>query len=89
MLFRSGHPVRSLKTAFSRGYAKVEYTDISDEDLEAMAVGTLRAAVVDGDPKRGCFLAGQISGMVNQEQPAAEMIAEIMEQAGRLLGTQF
>ena len=86
---RLGHPVRSLKTAFSRGYAKVEYTDISDEDLEAMAVGTLRAAVVDGDPKRGCFLAGQISGMVNQEQPAAEMIAEIMEQAGRLLGTQF
>ena len=86
---RLGHPVRSLKTAFSRGYAKVEYTDISDEDLEAMAVGTLRAAVVDGDPKRGCFLAGQISGMVNQEQPAAEMIAEIMEQAGKLLGRQF
>lgn len=54
-----------------------------------MAVGTLRAAVVDGDPKRGCFLAGQISGMVNKEQPAAEMIAEIMEQAGSLLGTQF
>ena len=82
---RLGHPVRSLKSAFSRAYAKVEYTDISDEDLEAMAVGTLRAAVVDGDPKRGCFLAGQISGMVNKEQPAAEMIAEIMQQAEALL----
>ena len=82
---RLGHPVRSLKSAFSRAYAKVEYTDISDEDLEAMAVGTLRAAVVDGDPKRGCFLAGQISGMVNKEQPAAEIIAEIMQQAEALL----
>jgi enoyl-[acyl-carrier protein] reductase II len=82
---RLGHPVRSLKSAFSRAYAKAEYTDISDEDLEAMAVGTLRAAVVDGDPKRGCFLAGQISGMVNKEQPAAEIIAEIMQQAEALL----
>lgn len=82
---RLGHPVRSLKTAFSRAYAKAEYTDISDEDLEAMAVGTLRAAVVDGDAKRGCFLAGQISGMVNREQPAAEIVAEIMAEAEALL----
>ena len=83
---RLGHPVRSLKSAFSRAYAKAEYTDISDEALEAMAVGSLRAAVKDGDPKKGCFLAGQISGLVSKEQPAAEMIAEIMAQAEALLG---
>ncbi|MCR5307266.1 MAG: nitronate monooxygenase [Oscillospiraceae bacterium] len=82
---RLGHPVRSLKTAFSRAYAKAEYTDISDEDLEAMAVGTLRAAVADGDAKKGCFLAGQISGMVSREQPAAEIVAEIMTEAEALL----
>ena len=82
---RLGHPVRSLKTAFSRAYAKAEYTDISDEDLEAMAVGTLRAAVVDGDAKKGCFLAGQVSGMVGREQPAAEIVAEIMAEAEALL----
>lgn len=86
---RLGHPVRSLKSAFSREYAKVEYTDISDEALEKMAMGTLYAAVVEGDPKRGCFLAGQISGMVKKEQPAADMIAEIMELAEALLGQQF
>jgi enoyl-[acyl-carrier protein] reductase II len=83
---RLGHPVRSLKTPFSRAYAKAEYTDISDEDLEAMAVGSLRAAVVDGDAKKGCYLAGQISGLVEKEQPAAEMIAEIMQGAEALLG---
>lgn len=86
---RLGHPVRSLKSAFSREYAKVEYTDISDEALEKMAMGTLYAAVVEGDPKRGCFLAGQISGMVKKEQPAADMIAEIVELAEALLGQQF
>ena len=82
---RLGHPVRSLKTAFSRAYAKAEYTDISDEDLEAMAVGTLRAAVADGDAKKGCFLAGQVSGMISREQPAAEIVAEIMAEAETLL----
>lgn len=86
---RLGHPVRSLKSAFSREYAKVEYTDISDEALEKMAMGTLYAAVVEGDPKRGCFLAGQVAGMVKKEQSAAEMISEIMEMAGELLGQQF
>ena len=74
---RLGHPVRSIKTAFSRNYAKLEYTDISNDELEALAVGTLRAAVVDGDEKKGCFLAGQISGLVNKEQSAKEIIEEI------------
>lgn len=83
---RLGHPVRSIKSPFSRAYAKAEYTDISDEELEQMAVGTLRAAVVDGDAKRGCFLAGQVSGMVTKEQPAAEIVAEIVQGAEKLLG---
>ena len=82
---RLGHPVRSLKSPFSRAYAKAEYTDISDDELENMAVGTLRAAVVDGDEKKGCFLAGQISGMVNKEETAAEMITEIFNDAENIL----
>lgn len=82
---RLGHPVRSIKSPFSRAYAKAEYSSISDEELEQMAVGTLRAAVVDGDEKRGCFLAGQISGMVNKEQPAKEIIEEIFAQAEDIL----
>lgn len=82
---RLGHPVRSLKSPFSRAYAKAEYSSISDEELEQMAVGTLRAAVVDGDEKRGCFLAGQISGMVNKEQSVREMIEEIFSQTEDIL----
>lgn len=78
---RLGHPVRSLKTPFSRGYQKAEYTSISDDELEMMAVGSLRAAVVDGDSKKGCFLAGQISGLVNKEQSASEIIEEIVSEA--------
>ncbi len=82
---RLGHPVRSLKTPFSRGYAKAEYTDITDDELENMAVGSLWAAVLDGDSKKGCFLAGQISGMVNKEQYASEIVKEIIDEAEIIL----
>ncbi|MBO5256608.1 MAG: nitronate monooxygenase [Clostridia bacterium] len=82
---RLGHPVRSLKTPYSRNYAKQEYTDISAEDLEALGVGSLRKAAVDGDEKEGCYIAGQIAGMVNREQTAAEIIEEIMAQTEQVL----
>ena len=82
---RLGHPVRSLKSPFSRAYAKAEYTDISNDDLEKMGVGSLRKAVADGDEKGGCFLAGQISGMVKEEQSAEDIINDIMTGAEKAL----
>ena len=82
---RLGHPVRSLKSPFSRGYAKLEYTDISDEELELKAVDSLRAAVADGDTQKGCFLAGQISGLVNKEEHASEIISGIFAEAENIL----
>lgn len=82
---RLGHPVRSLKSPFSRAYAKAEYSDISDEELESMAVGSLKAAVCDGDEKKGSFLAGQISGLIKQEQPAAQIIAQMFDGAEIIL----
>jgi enoyl-[acyl-carrier protein] reductase II len=82
---RLGHPVRSLKTPFSRAYFKAEYSGISDEELEAMGVGSLRLAAVEGDAERGCFLAGQVAGMIKKQQPAAEIIHEIFEEAETVL----
>lgn len=83
---RLGHPVRSLKTPFSRQYAKMEYdASVSDEVLETMAGGALRLAAVEGDETKGCFLAGQIAAMVKKEQPAAEIIREIFEEAETVL----
>ena len=76
---------RSLKSPFSKRYFAAEYSSISDEELERMAVGTLRAAVIDGDPENGCFLAGQISGMVNREQTCKDIIEEIFEQTEKVL----
>lgn len=76
---RLGHPVRSLKTAFSREYyAKEHDRNVSDDQMKGMSSGALRLAVVEGDTKKGCFLAGQIAGLVKKEQSAAEIIADLM-----------
>ena len=82
---RLGHPVRSLRTQFARGYAKAEYGGMPDDELEALASGALRLAVQEGDLEKGCFLSGQVAALVKKEQPAAEIIKEVMEEAEPLL----
>jgi len=82
---RLGHPIRSLKTPFSREYAKAEYSDISDEDLEKMGEGTVRLAVQEGDVSGGTFLAGQAAAMISKEQSAEEIVKEICEEAENCL----
>ena len=82
---RLGHPVRSLRTSFARSYARREFGGASDEELDAMATGSMRLAVQEGDAERGCFLSGQIAAMVNRTQPAAEIIRDVVEGAEPIL----
>ncbi|MBQ8833542.1 MAG: enoyl-[Oscillospiraceae bacterium] len=82
---RLGHPVRSLRTQFARNYSKAEYGGMPDDELENLAVGALRLAVQEGDNEKGCFLSGQIAAMVSQEQPAADIVREVMEEAEPIL----
>ena len=84
---RLGHPVRSLRTPFARDYAKAEYGGMPDDKLEALGAGALRLAVQEGDKARGCFLAGQAAAMVKEEQPAADIILEVMEEAQTVLAS--
>lgn len=84
---RLGHPVRSIKNAFTREYLKQEYnSQISDEELEQLGVGALRRAARQGDVSGGCVLAGQVASMVKQEQTAKEIIEDLFTQAEKVLG---
>ncbi|HWP51932.1 MAG TPA: enoyl-[acyl-carrier-protein] reductase FabK [Clostridia bacterium] len=83
---RLGHPVRCLKTPFSREIMKLEADgSISVEALEAKGVGALRRAVQEGDLEGGTFMAGQIAGMMKKEQSCADIITEMMSEAESLL----
>ncbi len=54
-------------------------------DIEHFWAGALRRAVIDGDVENGSLMAGQSVGMVTQEQTAAEIIAELREQAAQAI----
>lgn len=74
------------ENGFSRHFSIYEYSqEATAESVAELGVGALRKAAVEGDTRNGCFLAGQISGMVSKEQPAAEMIAEMFAQAEDIL----
>ena len=87
-----GHPVRSLKTLFSRNFAKMENDpNITSEEILAFGGGALRKAVKKGDAN-GSYMAGESAGMVKNIEPAAEIVKDIIlgaekvitETAGRL-----
>ena len=82
----TGHPVRSLRNKMTKEYLRLEKEGADFMELEKLTLGSLRNAVIDGDVVNGTVMAGQIAGMVKQEQSCSEIIQEIMEQAGKLLG---
>ena len=57
-------------------------------EIEHYWAGALRRAVVDGDVEQGSLMAGQSVGMVGKEQPAAEIMAELMDQAAAALAAR-
>lgn len=83
---RSGHPIRALKSPMTRRYAEWEYdSSIDDEALTALRAGALRKAVTEGSEAEGYFMAGQVAGMLKNEESAAEIIHSIVQEAESLL----
>ncbi|MDD4125498.1 MAG: nitronate monooxygenase [Eubacteriales bacterium] len=81
-----GNTCRCIKNPFARNFLKMEYKpETTAEDVASLGIGALRKAAVEGDVKDGCFLAGQISGLVNREQTAAEIIAKITGECEALM----
>ena len=49
--------------------------------IEHYWAGALKRAVIDGDVERGSVMAGQSVGMVKREEPVAEIITELVDEA--------
>ena len=84
MLFRSGrstgHPVRIIKNKLARKILSLEKQNAPEEEINELCTGTLAAAVRDGDADNGNIMSGQIAGLVNKEQSAAEIIEEMFKE---------
>ena len=86
-------PVRALANAASARFVqhqaammrKVAAGELSREQaqlgIEHFWAGALRRAVIEGDVENGSVMAGQSVGMVTAEQPAGEIIGELVSQA--------
>lgn len=79
----TGHPVRVLKNKLSRQMLELEKTQ-DLEEFERLGTGALSRAVLQGDVDHGSVMSGQIAGLVNKEQPAAEIIREMFEEAEKI-----
>lgn len=82
---RLGDAVRSLKTPFSKQFAKMEASGVPDDEIRAFGTGSLRKAVFDGDLSGGSFLAGEVAGMITHTEPAAAIVDDIINGAEKLI----
>ena len=93
-------PVRALKNREMENFAakQREVAQRLDEGAIEMAeaqlqiehywAGALRRAVIDGDVESGSVMAGQSVGMVNREEPVADIIQELVDEAAAALGSR-
>lgn len=73
-----GHPVRSIKTPFSKKFAKMEADPSTNpEEILAFGSGALRKAVQEGDPD-GTYMAGECAGMVKKIEPAKAIVEDLI-----------
>ncbi len=73
-----GHPVRSLKTPFSKSFARMEADPaVTPEEILVFGSGALRKAVQEGD-RNGSYMAGECAGMVKKIEPAKAIVEDII-----------
>lgn len=73
-----GHPVRSLKTPFSKSFARMEADpNVKPEDILTFGSGALRKAVQEGD-SNGSYMAGECAGMVKRIEPAKAIVEDLI-----------
>ena len=90
-------PVRALKNASTELFTakQREVAQALDEgkvemleaqlQIEHYWSGALRRAVIDGDVEHGSIMAGQSVGMVTKEEPIADIIATLLNEAAAAL----
>jgi enoyl-[acyl-carrier protein] reductase II len=90
-------PVRALKNKGTEEFTRKQIEvagklDRGEVDMMAAQLeiehywaGALRRAVIDGDVEGGSLMAGQSVGMVDKEEPVAEIIAALVAEAEEAL----
>lgn len=71
-------PVRALKNMLTQEFYEMEGKGAPWEEIEGLAVGRLRAAVMEGDVTRGSVMMGQVAGLVKRRASVREILETIV-----------
>jgi enoyl-[acyl-carrier protein] reductase II len=81
----TSHSMRVLKSETTEEIARMEAAGTDYAEIQKLQQGKFQLAVQDGDMRLGSLPAGQISGLVDREETAEEMLRSIMDEAERIL----
>ncbi|MBF0543424.1 MAG: enoyl-[acyl-carrier-protein] reductase FabK [Candidatus Riflebacteria bacterium] len=73
----TGHPVRVIKNKLAKTYMEREQQGATPQELDEIAKGSMRRSVVEGDTDNGSVMAGQVCGMLNSIDSAAEIFQKL------------
>lgn len=76
-----GAPVRIYKNKMTRAYLELEKSGADLEQLEALTLGGLRKAVLDGDVENGSVMMGQVAGLIDKKAAIKEILENMINEA--------
>ena len=81
LIGRRSLPVRGLRNAFAQAIFDAERDQIAQDDYDALfKKSSLKQAALDGDIEWGKVELGQSAGLVSQIQPAAQVMAQLVQE---------
>jgi len=81
----TGHAVRGIKNSFTERFIALEWKGTPVEELDRLATGTNRLAVVEGDVENGMVQAGQSLLPLKRIEPVQDIIERIITEAKEAL----
>ena len=82
----TGLEFRVLKNKLSGKIHGMEKAGRAREEIDAVAIGGLRRAAVEGDMEKGSVMMGQIAGMISDVRSVRELFDQIMSEASEKIG---
>ncbi len=76
----TGHPVRVLRNPLAHELIKIDERCGTQEDIDSIAAGSLRAAAIEGDLKHGSFMCGQSAALVKDIPSVEELMKRLWKE---------
>lgn len=73
--------VRCLSNSFTKAYSAKEISGAPKEELMAMATGTNKKGILEGDTENGTVMCGQSLNVLNDVLPCKEVMERLMAEA--------